>query len=63
MLRSSLLLTDTLEQKLLLEDLEDTFDNDEEYLKEHEEDEQIRKLIKKTLNQTKEDFNEMNKDK
>lgn len=62
MLRSSLLLTDTLEQKLLLEDLEDTFDNDEEYLKEHEEDEQIRKLIKKTLNQTKEDFNEMNKD-
>ena len=62
MLRSSLLLIDTLEQKLLLEDLEDTFDNDEEYLKEHEEDEQIRKLIKKTLNQTKEDFNEMNKD-
>lgn len=62
MLRSSLLLTDTQEQKLLLEDLEDTFDNDEEYLKEHEEDEQIRKLIKKTLNQTKEDFNEMNKD-
>lgn len=62
MLRSSLLLTDTLEQKLLLEDLEDTFDNDEEYLKEHEEDEQIRELIKKTLNQTKEDFNEMNKD-
>ena len=63
MLRSSLLLTDTLEQKLLLEDLEDTFDNDEEYLKEHEEDEKIRELIKKTLNQTKEDFNEMNKDK
>ena len=62
MLRSSLLLTDTQEQKLLLEDLEDTFDNDEEYLKEHEEDEQIRELIKKTLNQTKEDFNEMNKD-
>lgn len=62
MLRSSLLLTDTLEQKLLLEDLEDTFDNDEEYLKEHEEDEQIRELIKKTLNQTKKDFNEMNKD-
>ena len=62
MLRSSLLLIDTLEQKLLLEDLEDTFDNDEEYLKEHEEDEQIRELIKKTLNQTKEDFNEMNKD-
>lgn len=62
MLRSSLLLTDTLEQKLLLEDLEDTFDNDEEYLKEHEEDEQIRELTKKTLNQTKEDFNEMNKD-
>lgn len=62
MLRSSLLLTDTLEQKLLLEDLEDTFDNDEEYLKEHEEDEKIRELIKKTLNQTKEDFNEMNKD-
>lgn len=63
MLRSSLLLTDTQEQKLLLEDLEDTFDNDEEYLKEHEEDEKIRELIKKTLNQTKEDFNEMNKDK
>lgn len=62
MLRSSLLLTDTQEQKLLLEDLEDTFDNDEEYLKEHEEDEQIRELIKKTLNQAKEDFNEMNKD-
>lgn len=62
MLRSSLLLTDTQEQKLLLEDLEDTFDNDEEYLKEHEEDEKIRELIKKTLNQTKEDFNEMNKD-
>lgn len=62
MLRSSLLLTDTLEQKLLLEDLEDTFDNDEEYLKEHEEDEKIRELIKKTLNQTKKDFNEMNKD-
>lgn len=62
MLRSSLLLTDTQEQKLLLEDLEDTFDNDEEYLKEHEKDEQIRELIKKTLNQTKEDFNEMNKD-
>ena len=62
MLRSSLLLTDTQEQKLLLEDLEDTFDNDEEYLKEHEEDEQIRELIKKTLNQTKKDFNEMNKD-
>ena len=62
MLRSSLLLTDTQEQKLLLEDLEDTFDNDEEYLKEHEEDEQIRELIKKTINQTKEDFNEMNKD-
>lgn len=62
MLRSSLLLTDTQEQKLLLEDLEDTFDNDEEYLKEHAEDEQIRELIKKTLNQTKEDFNEMNKD-
>lgn len=62
MLRSSLLLTDTQEQKLLLEDLEDTFDNDEEYLKEHEEDEQIKELIKKTLNQTKEDFNEMNKD-
>lgn len=62
MLRSSLLLTDTQEQKLLLEDLEDTFDNDEEYLKEHEEDEQIRELIKKTLNQSKEDFNEMNKD-
>lgn len=62
MLRSGLLLTDTQEQKLLLEDLEDTFDNDEEYLKEHEEDEQIRELIKNTLNQTKEDFNEMNKD-
>lgn len=62
MLRSSLLLTDTQEQKLLLEDLEDTFDNDEEYLKEHEEDEKIRELIKKTLNQTKKDFNEMNKD-
>ena len=62
MLRSSLLLTDTQEQKLLLEDLEDTFDNDEEYLKEHAEDEQIRELIKNTLNQTKEDFNEMNKD-
>lgn len=62
MLRSSLLLTDTQEQKLLLEDLEDTFDNDEDYLKEHEEDEQIRELIKKTINQTKEDFNEMNKD-
>ena len=62
MLRSSLLLTDTQEQRLLLEDLEDTFDNDEEYLKEHEEDEKIRELIKKTLNQTKEDFNEMNKD-
>lgn len=62
MLRSGLLLTDTQEQKLLLEDLEDTFDNDEDYLKEHEEDEQIRELIKKTINQTKEDFNEMNKD-
>lgn len=49
MLRSSLLLTDTQEQKLLLEDLEDTFDNDEEYLKEHEDDEEIRELIKKLL--------------
>lgn len=62
MLRSSLLLTDTQEQELLLEDLEDTFENDENYLAEHEDDEQIRELIKNTLNQTKEDFNEMNKD-
>lgn len=62
MLRSSLLLTDTQEQKLLLEDLEDTFDNDEEYLKEHEEDEQIRQLIKKTINEANEDFKDMNKD-
>ena len=62
MLRSSLLLTDTQEQKLLLEDLEDTFDNDEEYLKEHEDDEEIRELIKKTINEANEDFKDMNKD-
>ena len=62
MLRSSLLLTDTQEQKLLLEDLEDTFDNDEEYLKEHEDDEEIRQLIKKTINEANEDFKDMNKD-
>lgn len=62
MLRSSLFLTDTQEQKLLLEDLEDTFDNDEEYLKEHEDDEEIRQLIKKTINEANEDFKDMNKD-
>lgn len=61
MLRSSLLLTDTQEQKLLLEDLEDTFDNDEDYLAEHEDDEEIRDLIRTTIKKSKQDFKEMNK--
>ena len=61
MLRSGLLLTDTQEQELLLEDLEDTFENDEEYLAEHEDDEEIRNLIRTTIKESKQDFKEMNK--
>ena len=61
MLRSTLLLTDTQEQKLLLEDLEDTFENDENYLAEHEDDEEIRDLIRTTIKESKQDFKEMNK--
>lgn len=60
MLRSGLLLTDTQEQELLLEDLEDTFENDEEYLAEHEDDEEIRDLIRTTIKESKQDFKEMN---
>lgn len=62
MIRSGLLLTDTTEREIFLEDLEDTFTNDEEYLKEHEDDEQIRELIRKTISHTQKDFEEMNKD-
>lgn len=61
MLRSGLLLTDTQEQELLLEDLEDTFENDEDYLAEHEDDEEIRELIRTTIKESKQDFKEMNK--
>ena len=46
----------------LLEELEETFTTDEDYLKEHEDDEEIRQLIKKTINEANEDFKDMNKD-
>lgn len=62
MLRSGLLLTDETERQMLLEELEETFSTDEDYLKEHEDDEEIRQLIRKTINEAKEDFKEMNKD-
>lgn len=62
MLRSGLLLTDKMERQVLLEDLEETFTKDEEYLKEHEDDEQIRELIRRTINESIKDFEEMNKD-
>lgn len=62
MLRSGLLLTDETERQMLLEELEETFTTDEDYLKEHEDDEEIRQLIKKTINEAKEDFKDMNKD-
>ena len=39
-----------------------TFTTDEDYLKEHEDDEEIRQLIKKTINEANEDFKDMNKD-
>lgn len=47
---------------MLLEELEETFTTDEDYLKEHEDDEEIRQLIKKTIDEVKEDFKDMNKD-
>lgn len=62
MLRSGLLLTDETERQMLLEELEETFTTDEDYLKEHEDDEEIRQLIKKTIDEVKEDFKDMNKD-
>ena len=62
MLRSGLLLTDETERQMLLEELEETFTTDEDYLKEHEDDEEIRQLIKKTINEANEDFKDMNKD-
>lgn len=62
MLRSGLLLTDETERQMLLEELEETFTTDEDYLKEHEDDEEIRQLIKKTINEANEDIKDMNKD-
>lgn len=41
---------------------QETFTTDEDYLKEHEDDEEIRQLIKKTIDEVKEDFKDMNKD-
>ena len=43
MLRSGLLLTDETERQMLLEELEETFTTDEDYLKEHEDDEGIQR--------------------
>lgn len=62
MLRSGLLLTDETERQMLLEELGETFTTDEDYLKEHEDDEEIRQLIRKSINEAKEDFKDMNKD-
>lgn len=60
MLRSALLFLDETEKKILLEDLEEEF-KDEDYLAEHEDDEEIRDLIRTTIKESKQDFKEMNK--
>lgn len=62
MLRSGLLLTDKTEKQIFLEDVEEIFNSNEEYLKEHEDDEEVRDLIRRTLDKSNEDFKEMNKD-